>query len=525
MMGCDRDQENTSAPDTIIEGLVVDTAGIPLADVHLHLIYLFDTSSGMNRPISPTNVKYQSPTGRDADSDYDLGDLEEPYPTYGVAGGGPAHRLTGIVWLGTGVTTESAPNTPNLDMLDDGVRLLEFIPSDSCPTVLLQTQVSAGPNYINRPLYLNLWIDGNQDGDFDDENLCGIGVGSEWWIVNRDIDPGIYLDTLLMPAVDMTISDRRAIRVRLSGEALGRSGYTGVDETLGEVEDYWLGLEQESSAELVAFWGEAGNLSDRLYWTTATETGNQFVFIYRAVNYQGPYGRIGSVPGHGTTLDSSHYSYFDCGVFNEIPYYYRLAAVNNGNVEVELEPIITLTPSETYPTNAPGVFKPIYPNPAESEVRIPFELECSRQVTVVVESADYESVDTLWRNIPPETEFEIAWDGGNHPNGLFIARLLISVDDLGEQPFFLNRNDPQTLSNVEPLYNTGVSGSFHITMNRAKWGLSFQGRDENNSPSGVMTLSEQVIVVATKAGYVSAWDTVSVAQGGTAQITLIMNPE
>ena len=371
---------------------------------------------------------------------------------------------------------------------------------------------------------MNIWIDGNQDGDFDDENLCGNGVGSEWWVQNRDIDPGIYLNTLLMPAVEMAISDRRAVRVRLSGEILGRSGYTGVDEILGEVEDYWLGLEQESSVELVAFWGEAGNTFDRLFWTTASETGNQYFYIYRAMNSQGPYGRIGSVPGHGTTLDSSHYSYVDCGVFNEIPYYYKLAAVNNSNMEVELEPIITLTPSETYPANAPGEFHPIYPNPAVSEITIPFGLQCSRQVTVVVESADYESVDTLWRNIPPQTEFEIIWEGGNHPSGLFIARLLTSVDDLGEQPFFLNRNDPQALSNVEPLYNTGVSGSFRIVMNRAKWGLSFQGRDENNLLTGLMVLAEQVVVVATKTGYETAWDTIAVALGGNTQVSLEMEP-
>ena len=525
MVGCDRDQENTNTPVTIIEGLVVDSTGIPLVDAHIHLIYLFNTLSGMDRFNPIHTQKPQRPVGRDVDSDYDLGDLEAPYQTYGVVGGGPAHRLTGIVWLGTGVTSESTPNTPNLDMLDDGIRLLNFMPSDSCPTVVLQTQVSAGPNYINRPMYLNIWIDGNQDGDFDDENLCGNGVGSEWWVQNRDIDPGIYLDTLLMPAVDMTISDRRGVRVRLSGEILGRSGYTGVDETLGEVEDYWLGLEQESSVELVAFWGEAGNTYDRLFWTTATETGNQFIYVYRAVNVQGPYGRIGLVPGHGTTLDSAHYSYVDCGVFNEIPYYYKLAAVNNSNVEVELEPIITLTPSETNPVNAPGEFQPIYPNPAVSEVTIPFELQCSRQVTVVVESAGYESVDTLWRNIPPETEFEVTWDGGQHTSGLYIARLLTSSDDLGEQPFFLNRNDPQALSGIEPLYNTGVSGSFHIAMNRAKWGMSFQSRDENNSPSGEISLAEQVVVVATKVGYVTVWDTLAVVQGGSAQITLVMNPE
>jgi len=522
-LGCSNDDSESTIPDLVINGIVTDADGNLLSDVHIHLIYLFETTTApsilpaaMPRIVSPANSV--SP-----DDEYDLGDFELPYPTHDVIGGGPAHRLSGIAWLGTGVTGESTPHIPGADSLDDGVRMLDLDLEQPCPTVVLRTQVSGGPNYFQQPLYFNMWIDGNEDGDFDDDSMCAGLESSEWWLQNRQVTPAIYVDTLLIPAVNMTMESRHAVRVRLSRAILARTGYVGVDSAGGEVEDHWLGLETQASVELLSFSGEPGNGFCRLHWTTASETGNHYFVVGHSNSAEGPFLQAGIVAGQGTTPTATDYEYIDCGVYNGITYYFRLTAVSNSGVFVDLEPIISLTPSEEYPGPPPSQIYPIYPNPG-AEVHIPFLLQCSRQIWAVVESADQETVDTLWNGIPQQPDSAISWNGAHRANGFFAARISTSSDDIGERYFFLNRGESDVLADMEPLYNTGASGIFRIEITRAKWGMSFEGRDENDQPTAV-TLSDQVVVAATKPGYVVAFDTVSVSPGAAAQVALVMEPQ
>jgi len=522
-LGCSNDDSETTVPDVVITGTVTGVTGDPLSDAHIHLIYLFEiTTTAMVAPAAtPERVSPAIPVA--SDDEYDLGDFDQPYPTFDVMGGGPAHRLSGIAWLGTGVTGESNPHIPDADSSDDGIRILDLVLEQPCPTVVLRTQVSGGPNYFQQLLYLNLWIDGNDDGDFDDDSLCSGAESSEWWMQNRQVTPAIYVDTLLMPAVNMTMESRRAVRARLSREMLGRTGYVGVDSAGGEVEDHWLGLETQASVELVSFSGEPGNGFCRLHWQTASETANHYFVVGHSNSAEGPFLQAGIVAGQGTTPTATNYEYVDCGVYNGITYYFRLTTVSFSGVFVDLEPILSLTPSEQFPGPPPSQIYPIYPNPG-AEVHIPFQLQCSRQIWAVVESADQETIDTVWNGIPQQPDSAVSWDGEHRANGLFVARVMTSSDDIGERYFFLNRGEPIALSDMEPLYNTGASGTFRLEMTRAKWGMSFDGRDENNLPTNV-ALSDQVVVVATKPGYVAASDTVTVSPGAAAQVTLVMEPQ
>ena len=523
LVGCEDNSQDTGLPTVIITGTVVDETGAPLPDVDLHLIYLFESATSLNFSGSNGRVRKPTHTGS-SDNDYDLGDLDQPYTTNSASNGGPAHLISDIAFLGASITGESEPMIPDGDF-DDGVRLFDLILEDPCPTAVLRTQVIGGNNYSGQNLYLNIWIDGNDDGDFDDEHLCGEEDRSEWWVVNRDINPGIYLDTLLMPAENMTEDEFRAVRVRLSGETLGRSGYGGVDDILGEVEDYWLGMSPEAAVELMSFEGQAGNEYCSLSWQTSSENGNHHFKMYRAIDSQGPWVQLGSVPGNGISQNVNNYSYSDCGVLNEVTFYYKLATVSMTGQVVDLPPIVILTPSEEMSSAPPGQFQTVYPNPSEGTAHIPFTVQCSRHITVTVESADMESLDTLWSDFPREIDTEITWDGGDRPNGLFIAKILTSVDDLGEQLFFINRTDPEVLLEAESLYITGQSGTFQFSMTRAKWELAFESRDENNVPTGVLMLDDQVVVVATKSGYTAALDTVTVAPGVTSEVTLMLQSQ
>lgn len=522
-MGCDDDAQVEDFPSAVLYGTVIDETGNPLSDAEIHLIYLFESNT-IDVNSGGKDKDGNSVVAGSWDDEYDLGDLDQPYPTNTASNGGPAHVLSDIAYLGSNVTGESEPIVPDGDF-DDGVRLFDLILEDPCPTAVLRTQIVGGNNYGGQPLFLNIWIDGNDDGDFDDEHLCGEEDRSEWWVANRDINPGIYLDTLLMPAENMTETDFRAVRVRLSGEPLGRSGYTGVDDILGEVEDYWLGISPEAAVELVSFEGDAGNEFCRLFWQTSSENGNHHFKIYRAVDSEGPWVQIASVPGNGIAQNTNDYSYSDCGVLNEVTFYYKLATVSMTGQVVDLSPIVILLPSEELSGAPPGEFQPVYPNPSEGSVHIPFTLQCSRRITVIVESADTESLDTLWSDFPREFDYEITWDGGNLPNGVFNAKILTLTDDLGEQLFFINRTDPNNLLNVEPLYTTGPSGTFQFGMTRTKWQIAFESRDEDNNPAGNIMLDDRVVVVATKSGYSTAWDTVAVTPGITSEVMLILQSQ
>ena len=92
LFGCSKDESDTTVPDVIISGTVTDQNGQPLSDVHIHLIYLFETSSSAGSNHAAERGRASSSAFEATDDDYDLGDFDQPYPTYDVVGGGPDRK-------------------------------------------------------------------------------------------------------------------------------------------------------------------------------------------------------------------------------------------------------------------------------------------------------------------------------------------------------------------------------------------------------------------------------------------------
>jgi len=67
-------------------------------------------------------------------------------------------------------------DTPNWDLLDDGVTLPPVLPHCGPATLLVQGQNNSGGT-----LYLNAWADWNRDGDWEDTSLCECAI-DEWMI-------------------------------------------------------------------------------------------------------------------------------------------------------------------------------------------------------------------------------------------------------------------------------------------------------------------------------------------------------
>ena len=182
---------------------------------------------------------------------YDMGDLRPcNYPTLP---GNPAHALTGIAWLGSTVSPELTPRVINLDIGDDGVTFPAW-PWPLGP-VPINVRVTPGPRYFYYAqeccgcLWLNGWMDINNDGDFTDD----FPFSSEWIIQDALVTPGTY-NFIVNPFELVSEPGPCGIfRFRLTSLPVGRLGFGKMDpacptmiggtfdmDYLGEVEDYIL---------------------------------------------------------------------------------------------------------------------------------------------------------------------------------------------------------------------------------------------------------------------------------------------
>lgn len=78
------------------------------------------------------------------------------------------------------------PDTPDLDLSDDGVTFPSVLPHCGTATVHV-----TGFNGAGFPLYINAWADWNRDGDWDDGSVCGCG-DAEWAVQNFPVPAGAF---------------------------------------------------------------------------------------------------------------------------------------------------------------------------------------------------------------------------------------------------------------------------------------------------------------------------------------------
>jgi len=179
---------------------------------------------------------------------------------------GPRHLNLRWVYLGTQNSVDAptdADGTPNLDSsnllanLDGGdegwLNQRQITRIDPCGTVDLRLRLRHRLTQT-MPLYLNVWFDGNRDGDWKDEEPCRIGGTASEWIV-RDYNPNplastdsiitittraILSNSPANPAwLRISLSDRPAIVPSFPPNAIadGRGPFSDYFN-YGETEDY-----------------------------------------------------------------------------------------------------------------------------------------------------------------------------------------------------------------------------------------------------------------------------------------------
>jgi hypothetical protein len=370
----------------------------------------------------------------------DMGDLAAcNYPTLV---GNPAHALTGVAWLGVGITGEPVPNTLNLDPADDGV-IYHNLPWTPCSVESVTVIVTAGPMYpyyedlCRGHLYLNGWKDGNLDGDFCD-TLCytpGAAPATEWIVQDVLVTPGMYTFSFIDPGVtDMGIYDG-VFRWRLTSQPVGRFGFGMADpavcnmscgtyafDIVGEVEDYILPRGQ-LPVEMTSFNAVAGDGNITLHWTTASETNNNHFVLYKRVHGYNGFSAVTQIPGNGTTTTEHSYNFVDNSVVNGVTYEYRISDVDINGVENIHDQIVFATPS--YTASAPTEYSLYqnYPNPFNPTTTIRFDILNAGKVSLKVYDITGREVVALVNNELSAGAHSVTFDASGLASGVYLYRL------------------------------------------------------------------------------------------------------
>lgn len=120
-----------------------------------------------------------------------------------------------------------AANNPDNDVFDDGTNLALWNLTN-CQTTTLPVQVAIGPAAVayfaqqGTPGYINIWIDGNRDGDWADFAQCGNVAAPEHIVIDAPINVvglGVGLHNIAVPTgrLPWSVADKPAwVRITLS---------------------------------------------------------------------------------------------------------------------------------------------------------------------------------------------------------------------------------------------------------------------------------------------------------------------
>ena len=177
-----------------------------------------------------------------------------------------------------------------------------------------------------------------------------------------------------------------------------------------------LNLDTTVPVELTSFTANSDDQNILLNWTTATETNNSGFEIQRKID-MGEWTVIGFVSGRGSTTERSTYSYSD-PINSSGKYSYRLKQIDfdgtckfSDVVEVEVSLPVEYNLAQNYP------------NPFNPSSSITFTIRSPQFVTLKVYDVLGNEITTLVKEEKPAGTYEIEFDAGNLPSGIYFYKL------------------------------------------------------------------------------------------------------
>lgn len=365
-------------------------------------------------------------------TDLDMGDLDPcNYPTLV---NNPAHGLSGIAWLGDGVSAETTPAGVNMDLFDDGVVFVDS-PMIACYPARITVKVTGGQFYgayadTGGLLYLNAWKDGNIDGDFCDY-LCD-GRVPEWIIRDVVVVPSDipYEFDILDPGIDDVNELYDGIfRFRLTSRAVGQFGFGLIDRVncqgmtcgtfahdfLGEVEDYVVD-DIQLAVEMGEFDATPGENRVTLSWNTVSESGNDHFDIERNGSI------IGQVHSAGDSPSGHPYQWTDQTAVNGTEYTYTLYGIDVNGARRALA-TASATPGSLPITVTEYALHQNYPNPFNPLTNISFDLVEGRTVVLTVYNPVGQKVATVVNGSFGAGRHTVSFDASHLPSGMYLYRI------------------------------------------------------------------------------------------------------
>ena len=363
---------------------------------------------------------------------WDMGDLYTcDFPTLPM---NPAHRVdTQIGWLGAGISAEGAPLQLNMDTFDDGVVFVEPFPWISCKTYHINVTVTAGPNYVEQEMFLNIWKNGNfidGDRDFCDQFVCAdMSVVDEWVVQDVPVHPGLYPFAIKDPAPQPIPGPppwEGQWRARLTSAPVGKFGFGmdnqtacpgmcpgtfGADNYLGEVEDYiheggQLPVELTAAPTITA-----GDRQVTLSFTVADEHD---VTLYEIM-------RDGAKVAELQIADGS-YSYVDGNLSNGRVYKYSIVAIELGarhELSFNDQSVWSAAPSWLKGTVTEYALYQNYPNPFNPATEIVYDVLQATHVTLKVYNVMGQEVSTLVNGEMNSGRHTVTFSAANLTSGLY----------------------------------------------------------------------------------------------------------
>ena len=270
--------------------------------------------------------------------------------------------------------------------------------------------------------YLYVWIDWNQDNDFDDagENV----VSTSRTTTSSDQEhtfSGITINVPPNPVAGWSgASGQYRMRVAFNYNSAPTPEGTGYFSA--EFEDYALNINGDLPVELTAFTANVKQNVVNLEWNTATEVNNYGFEVERASSQTSPgqetWSKVGFVNGSGNSNSPKQYSYTDNSGLSSGSYSYRLKQIDNDG-QFEYSKVVDVS------FNAPTEFslKQNYPNPFNPTTTISYSLPEKAQVRLIVYDAIGNEVASLVNQEQAEGEHNISFDASNLSSGIYFYKL------------------------------------------------------------------------------------------------------
>ena len=247
----------------------------------------------------------------------------------------------------------------------------------------LETKYSGTPY----PEYWRIWIDLNQDFDFDDAGELVFDGGNA--ISNA------IAGTMMIPNSAMLGGTR--MRLSMKWIDTNDSPPTNCEAfTYGEVEDYNVNIVEDSETggnnnnlpiELLNFSAEIQLQSNLLKWTTASEENTLYHIVERSIDDGKTFETLEKVAATGSVHTNTFYQWEDKNP--ALVSYYRLQTVDTDG-SFYFSNIIQLKRQN----KEDWTFDPLFPNPAYENIHLSFNAPQSSAVQIQI----IDVMGTIWQN-------------------------------------------------------------------------------------------------------------------------------